>query len=181
MSFTFKLNKKSVENLDKSIRDAFNKVIKSNAMLNEIGSEIVFDIKDQTQSKAKSIPNKERLKPLTKAWIKRKEFLSRFNQTDPQYQLGKSNLTFTGQLLRSLTHKIVGTGKVDVFFDGEHDPYVNADGESIGDSVGNQIIADGLAERGRPIVGIRKLTARKITRIVRTYVRRALNVAKLLK
>jgi len=60
MSFTFKINKKSVDDLDKSVRDAFNKAIKSKAMLDEIGISITTDIVDQTKNKAKSIPNQSR-------------------------------------------------------------------------------------------------------------------------
>lgn len=181
MSFIFKINQRSVDNLEKSVRDAFNKAIRSKAMLTEIGDEIVTDIKDQTQNKAKSIPLQSRLKSLSKAWVKRRARLAEFNDTDPAYQATKSNLTFTGQLLNSLKHKILGVGKLEVFFDGTHQPYKGVKGKNLGKPISNEDLAGYVAENGRPFVGIRPLMQRKITRIVRTYVRRALNVAKLLK
>lgn len=182
MSFTFKINKKSVENLDSSIKKAFDKVIRSQAMLNEIGNSITSDIVDQTRNKAKSIPDKSRLASLSKGWIERRKKLSDYNETDSTFAPTKSNLTFTGQLLNALMHKITGIGKLQVgFFDSVHEPYKNKDGKSIGNPIKNEDLARYVAEQGRPFIGIRDLTKRKINRIVRTYVRRALNVAKLLK
>lgn len=181
MAFTFKINSKSVEKLDKSIRDAFDKVLSSKPMLDEIGNSITSDIVDQTRNKAKSIPDASRLSPLSKEWIERRKKLSDYNETDSTFSPTKSNLTFTGQLLNSLKHRILGKGKIEAYFDGMHEPYKNKDGEPIGDEISNEDLATFVKEKGRPFVGIRDLTARKINRIVRTYVRRALRVKNLLK
>lgn len=182
MSFTFKINKKSVDDLDKSVRDAFNKAIKSKAMLDEIGISITTDIVDQTKNKAKSIPNQSRLASLSTAWIERRRKLAESNDTDSAYAPTKSNLTFTGRLLNALKHKIIGTGKIEVgFFDSVHEPYKDKDGNTVGKPILKEELAGYIAQQGRPFIGIRDLTKRKINRIVRTYVRRALNVARLLK
>lgn len=179
MSFTFKINEKSLQNVEKNVREAFDKVIRSNAMMNEIGAVVTNDVKEQTR-KGKSIPNGSKLKALSSKWIDRRKELAKSNDTDEAYQAEKSNLTFTGQLLNSIRFIIPGPGKIKIFFDGMHDPYKNKDGENIGGRVSNQLIADGQTERGRPFVGVRPVIERRIGRIIRTYLKRALIVSRFL-
>lgn len=52
---------------------------------------------------------------LQRSTIKRRERLATVNTTGPGYQAGKSNLTFTGQLLRSLRIKFVASRLVFQF------------------------------------------------------------------
>ena len=75
---------------------------------------------------------------------------------------------------------IEGPGKLKLYFKGFHLPYKNEDGENIGKRITNEKLAEYVAEQGRPIVGVRPAIERRVGRIVRTYIRRALKVARLL-
>lgn len=183
MSFTFKINEKSVQNLEKSVKDAFNKVIRSKTMLDEVGQTIATDVVDQTRNRERSIPLKSELKLLKESWIVQRAWIRKGGQTsiDKDSEDGKSNLTFSGQLLNNFTWVIEGVGKIKLYFKGEHQPYTSPTGRKYGSVIKNEDLATYVAKQGRPFVGIRPAMRNRINRIVRTYVRRALNVAKLLK
>lgn len=180
MSFTFKINEKSLQNVESNIRNAFNKVIKSDQMMREIGTLVVTDVQEQTK-KGKSIPSGSKLKPLTSKWKERRKELAKHNSTDADYSPEKSNLTFTGQLLNSIKFIIPKPGSIKIFFQGTHEPYATKNGKGSSRPVANQDIADGQAlKQGRPFVGVRPTIERRIGRIIRTYLKRALIVSKLL-
>ena len=181
MSVKFKFKTGDIENVEKSVKDAFDKVIASRAMLNEVSDIIITDIKEQTRGKGKSIPNKlADLKLLKEAWIKRRTKLSRSNNTDRDFEDGRSNLTFTGQLLNSLSSLIEGPGKIKIYLKGIHKAYRNEDGQKVGKDLTNEKLGEYVAKQGRPFVGVRRVIINRINRLVRTYVRRALRVKKLL-
>lgn len=181
MSFTFKINEDSLKNVEKSVRVAFDKAISNANMLNEIGKTIADDVREQTR-KGKSIPSGLKdFKLLKESWIKRKTRLDKFNETDAAYEEGGSNLTFTGQLLNSFKHKIIGKGMLELFFDGNHKPYKSPTGSPVGKEIMNKDLADYVAKGGRPFVGVRPAIRLRVNRIVKGYIKRALIVARLLK
>lgn len=180
MSFTFKINEQSLRNVEKSVRTAFDKVIANQNMLNEIGTTITTDVVEQTRTKDRSIPLKSELKLLKESWIFRKKRLADFNQTDPEYQEGRSNLTFTGQLLNSFKHRIIGRGELELSFEGDHEGYKTPSGKTT-KTIPNEKLAKYVADAGRPFVGIRPAMRTRVNRIVTKYIKRALIVARLLK
>lgn len=181
MSWTFKVKEQDIKNVEASVRSAFEKAIRSKQMLNEVGQVVVEDVVEQTRRREKSIPNKLKdLKLLKESWIRRKTKLAQYNNADPEYQEGRSNLTFTGQLLNSFKWAVTGPGKLKLFFDGIHKPYKDKDGKAVGKPITNEELAGYVAKQGRPFVGVRPVIERRIGRIVRSYVRRALKVAKLI-
>jgi len=179
--FKVKFNQQDIKSLNQEILTAFKKVIASNAVLRDIGEVLVLDIVDTTKNE-KSIPNKlANLKLLKEAWINRKDRLSKYNKTSPDYEHGKSNLTFTGQLLNSLTYIVEGPGKLKLMFKGNHSAYIGANGKKIGKDISNDKLAGYVAESGRPFMGIRPAMRLRINRIVKSYVIRVLAVARLTK
>lgn len=181
MSFEFKFNQKDIQDVQNNVKEAFRKVIGSNQMLNEVGQLLVADVVEQTRNE-KSIPLGGReFKLLKEKWITRKDRLATVNNPDPNYQEGKSNLTFTGELLNSFKWFIEGPGKILLKFDGVHKKYKTLSGGGGGEGSLNEEIAKGLAERGRPFVGVRPVIRRRVKRIVKDYIKRALVVARLSK
>lgn len=181
MSFSVKFNEQDMKNVELSIKEAFGKVINNNRMLDEVGQLLVSDVVEQTRNE-KSIPlGGKDLKLLKEKWITRKGRLATVNTPDANYQEGKSNLTFTGELLNSFKWFIQGPGKILLKFDGTHKKYKNLSGGGGGSGSSNEEIADGLASRGRPFVGVRPVIRRRVQRIVKDYVKRALVVARLSK
>lgn len=182
MSFEVKINQDSIDKLQSNVKDAFKKVIANQNMLNELGQTIVTDVVEQTRNE-KSIPlGMKDLKLLKEKWITRKQRLKSVNPTDEFYEEGKSNLTFTGQLLRALTWFIKGPGKLHIDFDEKvRTPYMNLNGEAQKEPITNKELAKHIAANGRPFVGVRPVIKRRLQRIVKDYVKRALVVARLSK
>ena len=182
MSLKFKFKESDIDNVEKSVKDAFEKVIASKQLLNEVGEIVITDIKEQTRVRGKSIPNKlADLKLLKEAWIKRRTKLASSNNVDRDFEDGRSNLTFTGQLLNSLSSLIPGPGKLRIYLKGIHKAYRNQDGEKISRDLSNEKLAEYVEKQGRPFLGVRRVITNRINRLVRTYVRRALRVKKLFK
>lgn len=182
MSFTFKISEQSIKNVEKSVRTTFRKVISNNKMLGEIGDIIVTDVVEQTRNNEKSIPNKMKDLPLLReSWIKRRDILSNYNQTNEAYDSGRSNLTFTGQLLDSLTWAITRAGQLKVYFQGIHKPYKSVKKKKpLGKEITNEQLAK-YVSKTRPFVGVRPAIRLRVSRLVKSYMKRALLVAKLTK
>lgn len=181
MAFEFKFNQKSIDNMEQSVREAFRKVINNKQMLDEIGSTVVTDVRDVTRNQDKSIPLElSELKLLKESWIIQRTRLAKTNATDRAFEDGRSNLTFTGQLLNSMKHIVIGPGKLQIIFADMHTGYKSATGR-VSKSIENSKIAKYVAEQGRPFFGVRPSMRRQVNRIVKQYVKRALLVARLTK
>lgn len=181
MSFEFKLKTESVNQVSADVKALFNRVIANKQMLGEIGQSLVEDIKSTTQKDGKSIPLKVTdFKLLKESWILRKRKLSQTNHTDEYHEEGKSNLTFTGQLLNSIVFKIVSKGKLLFTFSGTHEGYVSESGQK-GKNISNEKLAKYVAEQGRPFFGVRPVMRSRVSRIVKTYMKRAILVGGFLK
>ena len=180
MSFEFKLKTESVNKLSEDVKRIFKKVIANEQMMNEIGTAIVTDVKETTQ-KGKSIPNGLKDFALLKeSWILQKTRYAKSNPTDAAYDEGFSNLTFTGQLLNSIRHKIISKGTLLISFFDIHKGYTSSTGHKTKD-IPNEKLAQYVAEAGRPFFGVRPTIRLRINRIVKKYMNRALKVQKLLK
>jgi len=81
-----------------------------------------------------------------------------------------SNLTFTGQLLRSLKYTILKNGRINIFASGNR-----KDGQS------NKKIAEYVAKNGRPFFGMDDKGKLRINNIVKRFLRRSLRVRNLTK
>lgn len=174
-----KFNEQDIRKVEINVRAAFNKVIQNNQMLNEIGGFLVEDIVTQTRNE-KSVVDMKDLRLLKESWITKKKWLIKQGTTpDEFYDEGKSNLTFTGQLLRSLKHFVIGPGRIDLKFEGMHKPYTGKNGKPYGKQMENQTLAKYVAEQGRPFVGVRPAMRLRVIRTVKAYMKRVLIVNRL--
>jgi hypothetical protein len=180
MAFEFKFNQKSIDDMEQNVREAFRKV-NNKQMLDEIGSTVVTDVRDVTRNQDKSIPLElSELKLLKESWIISRTRLAKTNTTDRAFEDGRSNLTFTGQLLNSMKHIVVGPGRLMIKFMDIHKGYKSATGK-VSKEISNELLAKYVAEQGRPFFGVRPSMRRQVNRIVKQYVKRALLVARLTK
>lgn len=118
MSIQIKFDPESIKRVEAQTREAFNKVIASKKLLDEVGQTVVDDIKFQTR-RGQSIPTGSRLKPLSKRWKETRAQIAEATDTQETFSPNRSNLTVTGQLLDSLTWRIVGKGLIETLFKGE--------------------------------------------------------------
>lgn len=113
------------------------------------------------------------LKSLT---VQKRRELARYNATDSTYQAGRSNVTFTGQLLDSLSFNQISNG-VELFFKGKRRPYRTKTGRRSGRVPTNAEVAERLEDIGFVIFSKRGIERnqkfrRQIDAIVRRFLRR---------
>jgi len=109
-----------------------------------------------------------RLKKSTKS---RRERLAQHNKTSKFYRRGKSNLHFTGQLLRGLEFDVRGK-KVFVASRGKRKPLKNEDGTRAKRNPSNEQVARYVAKQGRPFLGMEEKGKQKIREMVAREVRK---------
>ena len=91
----------------------FNRVVDSKQMLTEIGDFSADRMRFFART-GKSIVTGKKFPALKESTIERRRRLKNFNSTGRLFAEKKSNLTFTGQLLRSIKIVAMEKGKVDV-------------------------------------------------------------------
>jgi hypothetical protein len=196
--FTFKVSDQSIKDVEQSVRDVFEKVIKNEKMLSEVGETVVTDIKFQTRRGVSPVTG-ERFKPLKQSWINKREAIAFVSSTDPAFSKNRSNLTLSGQLLDALRMSVAGVGKIKLFFEGSHQPYLakyveifkrkrpvrggfttirkgRSGSRQVGNILPNELLAQYVAENGRPFMGVRDTLKPRLNRIVIAYIRRATRV-----
>jgi hypothetical protein len=123
MSLNLKVNDESLKALEENTRKAFEKVIRNQDLLNDIGKTIITDIQFQTR-RGSSIPNNgKKFDKLSKKWIDMRARIGQAQGGGEAFSPQRSNLTLSGQLLNSLVTVIQGAGKILITFTGTHSPY----------------------------------------------------------
>jgi phage gpG-like protein len=96
----------------------------------------------------------KKLKPLADSTIARRKAFKRLSSTTSP---GKSNLTFTGQLLDSLKVKKISARKKSFV--------ISPEGKRRGGSIANFEVAEFVDENGRPFLGLTKDDVKDITKL----------------
>lgn len=110
----------ALNNVKKNIINTINKSL-NKSFMESVGKILAEDIVRRTRlgyGVKKSNDPRVKLKPLSSKYIEFRKKRSRdlYNLTSTK----RSNLTFTGQLLNSLTSKSDRNGKITLFFKGKH-------------------------------------------------------------
>lgn len=170
-----KVNTKIFKDIEKNLSKIAEKVLSNKDLLGSIGETIKTDIQFQTR-KGYSIPLKSAFKPVGPAWANARQVLAKINPTHPAARLSgrKSTLNFTGRFLDSLGFK-TSKAKLNFEFEGLHQGYLRKNGKR-SKKVKNSDIAKGLAEQGRPMLGLREQIKKRAEREVIAYLRRGLKV-----
>lgn len=183
MSIQIKFDPESIKRVEVQTREAFNKVIANKKLLDEVGQTVVDDIKFQTR-RGQSIPTGSRLKPLSKRWVETRGQIGEATDTQETFSPKRSNLTLTGQLLDSLTWRIVGKGLIETLFKGEKrrpyfiKPKTKKGVRKIESKISNEQLAE-FVQKDRPFVGVRDQVVKRIRLIVISYLRRSSRVLNL--
>jgi hypothetical protein len=184
MSIKIEFDSNSIKRVEAQTKLAFEKVISSKKLLDEVGKTVVTDIQFQTR-RGQSIPENARLKPLSSRWIKDRQLIADATDTNQVYSPKRSNLTLTGQLLDALSWRIVTDkkGTIETFFKGIRRPYFRKSKRTgkvteIKTKISNEELAE-YVQRDRPFVGVRDQVVRRIKNIVISYLRRSSRVLNL--
>lgn len=95
----FRVNTKAAR---ESIKRKINRIIRDKGILDKVGQMIVEPMKEGVNP----VTGKP-YKPLASSTIANRRAMAKYNQTSPRFSPDKSNLTFSGQLLDSIKHRIV--------------------------------------------------------------------------
>lgn len=153
-----------------------NGVIDSEGLKQEIGLFSTDRIRFQART-GKPLNDTKSFPSLAERTKIRREYLARFNNTDATFEAGRSNITFTGQFLDSLSFERLRRG-IRLLFKGGHKPYQGPNGR-VGRAILNSKLDVFLRERGFDAftaAGIRRdpKFSRQINNIVRRFLRRKL-------
>jgi hypothetical protein len=170
------VNTKSIDRAEKSVKTAFEKVIRNQKMLKELGEVVVTDIKFQSR-RGKFEKTGKASSGLTDAWIERRKNYAKNSDSHPAYSPKRKNVTLTGELLDSLKFISSGAGKLKFFFDGIHKAYryrkLDGSISSHGGNARNKDIQEGLDKMGYKFFRLRPELTDRLKKVVVGYIRRA--------
>lgn len=164
---------KGLKRLEKNVTSLLNVAISNPRLLEEVAEFTVNRIETETR-KGKSMVTDSRLEPLSPSTKRRRARLGKLNQTHRSFRSGVSQLTFTGELLESITAKIFPRKRLIKFdFSGMHSRIIGLRGKPIGDRISNKDLAKRLQSGDpstnlppRPFMGLDEKATEQIKRII---------------
>lgn len=144
--------------------------------------EKAADILIKPMKKGKNPKTGRRYKALASSTIDQRKRMARYNDTSPDFSPRRSNLTFSGQLLDSITAKIFVTKSiVEIEPRGTRRKYRKKNGKPVkGPALKNKTLAE-YHDKGkgrlpkRNIFSVSKKNVRKISKLIRSAVTRRFN------
>jgi hypothetical protein len=174
-----KVTIKGIPELKKNITETFDKIRKDPELL----AQIAVATKDNILGYARSGRNPETKKSfpsLSDSWRAKRDYLSRFNEADGEFYLGtgKSNLTFTGSLLKSLKSKIVPSkSSVIVEATGMHPGYKSGPNGKA-KKIKNDVLVGYLKDKGFEFLTVSDDLRKRINVLTKAFVRRLIKKTK---
>ncbi len=159
--------------LEKQLKKKLEKCLKDKGMLSECGEYIVKTIKRNTRSKGKYI-NGENFDALADSTKEQRARMAKYNKTHSTYSKGRSNLTFSGEMIESINYEIKsGKPKLSIISEGDHAPYKNKSGKSSGKTISNKELIR-IHQKKRRILGVNEVMVNILRNIIRRNLRRLL-------
>lgn len=168
-----KINVKfDVKKATKEFKERFEALKRDEAWKESAAELAIRKIVGETRL-GREISDGESQKPLSPEWIQKRKELSKHNQTGVSYSANKSNLTLTGQLLKSLERKPNPT-QVEIAPTGDRIPYKNKKGKAAKSTPTNAELTGYLSKKGRKFLGYDDKLAKQIKKMLKEHVRRFL-------
>lgn len=172
-----KVTIKGLDHLESKIRTTFDSIRKDPELLNQIA----LASKDNIIGYAKTGKNPETnstFPALSKSWIDKRDYLKKFNAVDPLFlDSRKSNITFTGTLLKSIIAKIKPSdASVIVQATGDHPGYKTRKKPT--KSISNEKLVGFLEEKGFIFLRVSDKLRTRINVITKAFVRRIIRKGK---
>lgn len=178
-NFSVQLKDKGIfARIEKSIIKDVELILSSKEMLNEVGEFVADRVRLQARI-SKPLNSSNSLPKLKESSIASRKYIAKHNQTHQTYESGRSNLTITGQLLDSITHKIMGVGEIVIDVAGKHRGYKSGTGKK-GKDIENKDLKDYLIKKGFVIfdkaIEANNIIKARTKTIVLRYIRRGLAI-----
>lgn len=161
----------------KKLTKEINGIVKS-APYERIGRAVVKDIKDKTRAGISPITGSP-FTPLSESWIKRKSRLAPFqSKLSKFYSKGRSNLTFSGQLLNALTSLVTRKPDevtINIFTKNtKRTPYRGIRKPRLQPlSITNREVEEQVSET-RPYIGLSDDAENQVNRILRLHIKNSI-------
>ena len=171
MAKAFRATIKGIKNLEETTKKIVRAGIEDQETMSMAGQMIQQSIVGSARSGKD--PDGAKFKALSKGWRQRRDKLASVNPTSDVYSKNRSNLSFTGQLLKSFKYKI-NKNVLSFFFEGNRKPYRGLVKKELDGVSTNAELAEQL-EKDRPFVFLGQKTAQKVTIFIIRQIRRKLN------
>ena len=158
----------------KAVEKTLEKIVKNESLLNEVGEQARTYIIGKTRTRADLSKEGAKQKELAETTVDARKNLEKYNKVDASYSAKRSNVTFTGQLLNSITVFVKG-GVVTLKPDGNRTAYKTKKGP-VKSTPDNYTLAKYLQEKDRVFMAIdakgqeilKQFTIRQIRRVLNT-------------
>jgi hypothetical protein len=168
---------KGLDVVSRDIKTFVRNIIKDKELLNQIGELASKQISLQTRAKQKDYKQPD----LQKSTVERRETLIKQGNTSQFTKPKQSNLTLSGQLLDSITHKInQSSGFITLFFKEGRRPYKGKSGQNLENKTNKEIVQD-LDQRGFKFFFISVRLKAQLESKIKSYLRQKLSNFKKLK
>lgn len=166
-----KVSIKGIPELKKNIEKTFDQIRKDPQLLAQIATVTKDNILGYARS-GKNPETKKAFPSLSDSWLEKREYLKRYNRPDEFFlDSSKSNVTFTGSLLKSLKAKIVPSrASVTIETTGDHPGYKT--GSSKTDSIKNDVLVGYLKDKGFEFLTVSEDLRKRINVLTKAFVRR---------
>lgn len=163
---------KGIAGVRKSVEKLFDEIRKDPQTLVEISEITIDQIVGFTQS-GKSVSTNSNFPHLAESTIENRKRVAKLNQPDPLYSPNKSNLTLTGQLMKSIKATIFPSkGTVEVSPKGSHPGYKTSTGRT--KSEDNADIFGWLEKKGFRVFGFSQQFKDRLTSRVNVLIKRTI-------
>lgn len=161
--------------VEKRVREVILDAIQDDKFLNDIGSIMQKDIQ-QKLNKGVNPETLEAFPALSNKTIENRKRLAKLNETARGYSASKSNITFTGQFIKSITYGIIQSGRqkiIEIYPRGIHKGYKTGP-KSKSKDMDNTALAKLLREKGRNWFGVSEQVIKTIKVQIKSRLRRLL-------
>ena len=171
-----KVSVKGIPAIEKKIEKTFEKVARNNAMRKDIGDFVTGRIQLQAR-RGKPLNDTGAFPPLKDSTKAIRESLASKNPTHPTFNVNRSNLTFSGQLIDSIVYEL-GKTVITIFVENTRRfPIIGQDKES--NNKRNKEVDRELRKRGFFLYTAKGIDSepkviKRINNIVKKFVRRAI-------
>lgn len=169
-----KVRVKLTEGSRRAIKKLLQNAITERSLFDSLGKFLVKRTQGFTREGKNPGTESAFKKKLSPSWIKSKAELAEYNAPDPLYAKGRNNLTFSGQLLRSLKFSLTKNGIV-VTPTGVRQNYKTKDGRDIDGPDTNKKLAE-LVIKQRNFLTMSGQTRKLILNKVKSAIRRSLGM-----
>jgi len=174
-SVSFKVKIKGLNKVEIQVKKRLEDLLKDTTMLNEVGETTAKMIVNNARSGSVfKNDKKEKIKKLKNISIAHRKYLAKYNSTSDVYSASRSNLSFTGQFLKSIKHT-VKRGLIIIEPTGSRTGYKTGPKTKDSNPPSNKQLAKFLADNGREIFGgLDKIGIKRLKTLIIRFLRRKL-------